>query len=250
MKSDKPKIPKRLRPEELFLSTYTDEVLQSALERSARVHPPLYQCKYCQLQFKELTSFAPHTKFYADKGYCRSVAQITARGRFKQITYTDDFFIKKHTCITVNPRYDPNSDNELIQELSKIYDVDTIKKDYDPDDFEYRPLQSHWSEPDPQTGEVFMEHPNEYHKYHLAIQKADEDRKQEQANQPVNETKSFQKMIDHWMDASQSSALDDQDKTLPIGMPGQMSYADYYQTIKDMKWQELANLNQLLRNQK
>jgi hypothetical protein len=249
MKSDKPKKPKPLRAEELFLSTYTDEVLQSALERSARVHPPLHLCKHCQLQFKELASFAAHTKFYADKGYCRSVAQITVKGRFKQITYIDNFFIKKHTCITVNPRYNPNSDNELIQELSKTYDVDTISKDFNPDDYEYRPMESHWSDPDPETGEVFMLYSNEYHKYHLAIQKADEDRKQELANQLVDETKSFQKMIDHWMDASQSSALDDQDKSLPIGMSGQISYADYYQTIKDMKWQELANFNQSLRNQ-
>lgn len=161
----KPKKLKKLRQEELFLSKYTKEVLQSALERSARVHPPLYQCKHCLLQFKELASFAPHQRHFEEFEKCRSLKQIVSRGRYKEIIYTDQFFNKEHSCITVNPKYVPSSDNEIIEERSKEFDVDTIKKDFNPDDYEYRLMGSYWSEPDPETGEVVMLHPNEYAKY-------------------------------------------------------------------------------------
>ena len=248
MNTEKPKKP--LRPEEVFLSTYTAEVIQSALERFARVHPPLYQCKYCELQFKELASFAPHTKFYLDKGYCRTVPQITARGRYKEITYTDDFLLKKHTCITINERYEPKSDTEVIEELSKTYDVDTISKDYDPNDFEYRPLGSHWSKPDLETGEVTMLHPNEYHQYHEVIAKADADRFAAKINKPIDEETSTYKMIDRWLETQPSTADDDYKGSPPVGFPGQISHREYYDAIKDMTWEQIVNYHQILRNQK
>jgi hypothetical protein len=198
-----------VRAEDAFLAKYTPEVIQSALERNARIHPPTYQCPRCKLHFKDLLAYAPHTRFFNNHHYCRSVKHITASGRFKQITYTDDFFLQEHTCIVLQKKEVPDTDNEVTEEESKKTDVDRRIVPFNRDDYEYRPLQSHWSEPDPQTGEVFMAHPNEYHRYRQAIDHQDEQRRLNKTERDLNRDEfiSFKKMVTNWLD-SQPSVLD------------------------------------------
>jgi hypothetical protein len=212
-KSPKPlKLKKRksqVRAEDAFLAKYTPEVIQSALDRNAKTHPPTYQCPRCKLKFKDLLAYAPHTRFFNIHQYCRSVKQITASRRFKQITYTDDFFLKEHTCIVLQNKEISDTDNEVTEEESKKTDVDRRIVLFNREDYEYRPLQSHWSEPDPHTGEVIRLHANEYYRYREAIDYQDEQRLLKKTERDLNldEFISFKKMVTNWLD-SQPSVMD------------------------------------------
>jgi len=219
MKPEKLKKPKEkklkkrkdfVRAEDAFLATYTPEVIQSALERNARTHPPTYQCPKCNLHFKDLFAYAPHTRHFDIYHYCKTAEQITRSGRYKQITYTDDFFLQKWTCITLQNKEIPDTDNEVTNEETKKKDPKYRIVPFIRADHEYRPLGSHWSEPDPQTGEVTMLHPNEYNKYRSAIDHQDEQRRKqkEHRDQELEEFESFKKMIRKWLD-TQPSVMDE-----------------------------------------
>jgi len=187
------KKPKSLKKLESTTSTtkkseflYSDDVLQSAIKKGARKHPPLYECKNCSLQFKNLASFAPHNKYLNDYTKCQTRSQILTTGAFQEITYYDDFLFKKHTCIAINPIYVSNPNTENINRLADKFDIDRINKHYDPNDYEYITDTE-------QIGKRLQ-------KYGVAAELY--------VPKPPPVKQSFETMVENWIANTQSSALD------------------------------------------